>query len=485
MTVLTLDLGTSATKVALWGNEGLITIARAPLTTRHPQPGWAEQDAEEWWQSVVTSCAEARSTTPDAFGAVTAIGFSAARETFVLTDETFHPLAPGILWSDHRADSEVSELRDPDEFRAMTGVMATAGAHAAKLAWVAHREPELLGTARWVLAPRDFVIARLTGVAVTDQTLASRTGLAELGGWWLPESVQRYRERLPEIVAPTRVVGEARDDVADELGLPRGVQVIVGAGDRACEVLGVDATERAPMVSWGTTANVSVPHPGPVSELPQVAQVSRGALGGFVIEAGLSAAGAAIEWLSSLTGRTRDDLLAGAADVPPGSRGLIALPWLAGARAPWWKPDTHAAFIGLTDAHGPAELCRAIVEGVAYDVARCLDLIAPQAESLALAGAGAAGDLWREVLSAITGRPVVRRALDDAASVGARLMVATALGESVDVDELNSVVARDEPNSSIVRDYKDLRETADATASAIVNSVDLLRGRGSNPQPSD
>lgn len=470
MTVLTLDLGTSATKAALWGDDGLLALSRASLTTQHPHPGWAEQDAEEWWQSVVASCAEARQTEPDAFDAITAIGFSAARETFVLTDESLRPLGPGILWSDHRADAEVSELRDPDEFRAMTGVMATAAAHAAKLAWVAQRAPEMLGAARWVLAPRDFVIARLTAVAVTDQTLASRTGLAEIGGWWLPESVQRYRERLPEIVAPTRIVGEVRDDAADELGLPRGVEVIAGAGDRACEVLGVDATERAPMVSWGTTANVSVPHPGPATELPQVAQVSRGAFGGFVIEAGLSAAGAAIDWLSSLTGRTRDELLARAADVPPGSRSLVALPWLAGARAPWWKPDRHAAFVGLTDAHGPAELCRAIVEGVAYDAARCLDLIASQTESLALAGAGAAGDLWRDVLSGVTGKPVVRRALDDAASVGARLVVATALGETVEVDALNPAAGRDEPSVAAVHDYVSLRASADSVASKLIGS---------------
>ena len=71
---------------------------------------------------------------------------------------------------------------------------------------------------------------------------------------------------------------------------------------------------------------------------------------------------------------------------------MLALPWFAGARGPWWRPDAHAAFVGLTDAHGPAELARAIVEGVAFDVARCLELIAPERAELALAGAGAGQD---------------------------------------------------------------------------------------------
>ena len=135
------------------------------------------------------------------------------------------------------------------------------------------------------------------------------------------------------------------------------------------------------MVSWGTTANVSVPHAGPVAALPTVAAVSRGALGGFVVEAGLSAAGAALGWLATLTGRTHDDLLDAAATVAPGADGVLALPWFAGARGPWWRADAHAAFLGLTDAHGPAELARAVVEGIAFDVARCLELVAPDARS--------------------------------------------------------------------------------------------------------
>ena len=347
--------------------------------------------------------------------------------------------------------------------------MLTPGSHAAKLAWLVDNEPGELGAARWVLAPRDFVIARLTGAIVTDETLASRTGLCALGGWWLPEAVQRYRERLPEIVPSTRVVGVLRAEIATQLGLPDGVQVVAGAGDRTCEVLGAGASARTPMVSWGATANVSVPHAGPVEALPTVAQVSRGALGGFVVEAGLSAAGAAVAWVAQLTGRTHDDLLAAAADVPAGAHDAVALPWFAGARAPWWHADARASFIGLTDAHGPAELTRAVVEGVAYDVARCLELIAPDAEELALAGGGAGDELWRRVVSAVTGRPVVRRALDDAASVGARLVVASALGEDLDVDALNPVVAREAPNGKLVSDYAALRGTADAIASAVIN----------------
>ncbi len=100
MTVLTLDLGTSATKAALWGDDGLLAIARSEITSFHPQPGWAEQDPEDWWLSVVDACAQLRRGERADYDRIDAVGFSAARETFAGFDDEMQPIGPGILWSD-------------------------------------------------------------------------------------------------------------------------------------------------------------------------------------------------------------------------------------------------------------------------------------------------------------------------------------------------------------------------------------------------
>lgn len=163
---------------------------------------------------------------------------------------------------------------------------------------------------------------------------------------------------------------------------------MLGAGDRACEVLGVGATPHEPMVSWGTTANISIPHAGPIDALPAVATISHGARGGYLVVCGLSASGAAIARLARLTGREHDELLDAAALDAAGSEGVFALPWLHGARAPWFRPDAHAAFFGFDAGHGAPEMARAIVEAVALDAARSVELIAPAATALSLAGAG-------------------------------------------------------------------------------------------------
>jgi xylulokinase len=467
-TVLTLDLGTSATKAALWSGCRLAALTRVPIATAHPEAGWVEQDPSHWWSSVVDACAQVRAIAPDAYAAVRAMGFAATRESFVLVDEALRPLGPGILWSDQRAGLEAEKLGDPAEFRARTGVVLNAATHAAKLLWVREHRRDQFAEARWMLAPRDLVLACLTGQVVTDPSLASRTGwfAIERGGW-TSAGLDAAGERLPPVRPSTTVVDGLLREVARDLQLDRDVAIVLGAGDRACEVLGVGATGERPMVSWGTTANVSVPLRGG-AQAPTEAQVSVGALGGYVQEAGLSSSGAAIGWLESITGWSRDDLMVASGEVKPGAGGLLALAWLNGARAPWWRADTHAAFVGLTAAHGPAELARALVEAVALDAARCLELLAPDARELALAGSGAGDSLWRSALAACARMPVVRQALDEAASVGARIVVGVALGEHLDVGELNPTVTREEPNPALIDAYRDIRARSDTAAAAVL-----------------
>lgn len=464
--VLTLDLGTSATKAALWHGAELVGIARVPLTTVAPSPGYAEQYPESWWTSVVDACATLRAAHAGEYPAVATVACSAARETFALFDAALAPLGPGILWSDARAATEAGQLGDPDEFRAVTGVVLSPGCAAAKVAWVAAHEPSTFATARWVLAPRDLVVARLTGRVVTELTLASRTGWYSLAGTLLCGDA--LGSRLPQMVASTTALSVSAAG-ATALGLSPHVLVVPGAGDRACEVVGVGADTTTPMVSWGSTANVSVPCRGPVAALPVVAQVSCAAFDGFVVEAGLSAAGSAMEWLADLTNTAIDTLWSRAAVVEPGANGVHAYAWFNGARAPWWRADARAAFTGLTPATSAGQLARAIVESVAFDVAGSVELIAPNATRVALAGGGAANETWQTILAAVLDRSLVVRAHSDAASVGARLLAATATGESLNVEAVNAIISRVDPDTALVARYAELRVHADAGARQVLD----------------
>ena len=149
--ILTIDFGTTVTKVGLWGDGGLAALARSELTTTHPEVGWAEQDPLRWWTTLVIACAEARAQAPRAFAEVDVVACSGARQTFVPVTAKGDPVGKGILWSDHRAAAEARALAErmggDDINRARTGIPLDAGAVAAKLAWLAEHEPGRLDAA--------------------------------------------------------------------------------------------------------------------------------------------------------------------------------------------------------------------------------------------------------------------------------------------------------------------------------------------------
>ncbi len=491
--ILTVDFGTTVTKVGLWSEEGLVALTRSELTTLHPQVGWAEQDPLRWWTSVVIACAESRAQAPQAFGQVDVVACSGARQTFVPVTRAGEPVGKGILWSDRRAAAEAATLTGAlggeDINRARTGIPLDAGAVAAKLAWIAAHEPGRLPACDAIVSPRDLVVMRMTDEVVTDATFASRSGLYDFDGNAVRELAGPALGKLPSVVSSDTVVGPLKAVPGAELGLRPGIPVVIGAGDRQCEVLGSGASEEVPMVSWGTTANVSVPvHERPVPS-PAGAVVTRGATGGWLLEGGLSAAGSFLAWLGRLTGRGVDELAAQAAESPLGARGVIAVPWLDGARAPWWRDDARAGFVGLGAAHGVGDLSRAAIESVAWDVLRCMEVVTAgrlggsTAQSVTLGGAGTGLPLWVEVLTSILGVPATRHRSGEAASAGAALLAGLALGLDLSLEQLDPVGAVVTPDPTSVHLYRRLRPQVEHVAHAVLAATESLPSASSVSGP--
>ena len=458
--ILTVDLGTSATKARVWSDTGPVAHARADLTTSHPAPGWAEQDPEDWWTSLASAVA---SLGPAHRERVTAIAFSAARETFVPVDADGCPLGNGIVWSDRRAAHEAADLAQAaggvEAFRQRSGVILDAGSPLAKIEWLARHQPERLERARWIMAPRDLVVLRLTGEAVTDVTMAGRGGLLDARG-----SGARL---VPRVLAPTDVAGKLDETVAAALGLTPAIPVVIGAGDRACEAVGSRATRRDPVVSWGTTANLSAPVADRPEPIPAGATVSPGALGGFLLEYGLSAAGQCLEWLAGIAATSVSELATLAAHSPPGAGGILAVPWLNGARAPWWQPGAAGAFLNLRAGHTTEDMARALVEGVAFEVARSAETLGG-VDGVIVVGGGAARDLWPSVLAGVLGVPV-RRRRPEAASVGAYLVAAAAMEMPVDSTAVNPDIGTAAPDPELVGHYREMRARSDQAARAALD----------------
>ncbi len=486
MMILTIDFGTTVTKVGLWGDDGLVTLARSELATTHPQVGWTEQDPLRWWTTTVIACAEARAQAPREFAEVEVVACSGARQTFVPLTAKGDPIGKGILWSDHRAAASARRLAErmggDDINRARTGIPLDAGAVAAKLAWLTEHEPERLEAADLILSPRDLVVFRMTDQVVTDATFASRSGLYDFDGNAVRELAGPALGKLPSVVASDTVIGQLKPVPGAELGLRPGIPVVIGAGDRQCEVLGSGASEDRPMVSWGTTANVSVPVQERPVPSPAGAVVTRGADGGWLLEGGLSAAGSFLAWLGRLLDKTPDQLARMAAESPPGARGVVAVPWLDGARAPWWRDDARAGFMGLGAAHESSDLARAVMEAVAWDVLRVMEVVTvgrlggSAAAGVTLGGAGTGLPVWVEVLTSVLGVPATRRRSGEAASAGAALLAGKALGMGLSLDQLDPVVGVNEPEAEAVEVYRGLRPQVDHVAAAVLAATASLPG---------
>jgi xylulokinase len=474
--ILTIDLGTSVTKTAVWNDSGIVVAGHSVVTASHYEGGRTEQDPATWWRSVVEACDAAGARAgAGVMDAVDAVVFSSARQTFVPVTAAGEPVGPALVWSDRRARAEAAGLAETcggiENVHNRTGAVLDGAAVAAKVAWLAGHEPDRLTKSDWILSPRDLMVWELTGVVATDLSLASATGLYDTEGREIPELVGPAAGKLPEAVPSDTVIGKLRLDPARSLGLKAGIPVVIGAGDRACEVLGAGASTRRPMVAWGTTANVSVPVTRRPHPVPAALTVTRGAGGGWLLEGGLSAAGSFLAWVGGLTGASVEELARQAMTSPPGARGVLALPWPGGARAPWWCDDAGAGFVGIGFEHGPADLARSVLEAVAFDVARCLDAISATGidpRALAIGGSLATGPAWTEVLTGVTGLPARRRRSGEAAMAGAALLASGALAWGFDLDRVDPVTTETAPPPEVVGCYAGLRPQADRAAAAVL-----------------
>ncbi|MDA3630548.1 FGGY family carbohydrate kinase [Saccharopolyspora sp. WRP15-2] len=427
--MLGVDVGTTAVKVAVFELGGnLVATHTAAYPIHRPRPGWAEQDPMDWWRGC-TEGIQAVLAGLDA-DAVRSVGVVSQVNTHVFVDDQLRPLAPAIIWQDQRC-AEVARdldarLTSADKTRIWGGpIVLDASFVGSRAEWFARTEPELWARTRWVLSPKDFVIAKLTGRLATDQLSAVR--VAGPTGYLREavELVDGLAGKLPEIAGPEVVLGSA-----PELG---GAEVVVGTMDAYSAVFGTRTTESGRgMVSCGTSLVVagasaeSVPVPEVVTFPPK---------DGLFVHAGpTQAAGDALRWWCQASGLSIDEVLRSAG---AGAPGVIFTPHLMGERAPLWDSEVRGSFFGLSSATSQADLCRAVLQGVAMSARHVLDPVERACgfalPSLAFSGGGARSDLWTQIHADVLQRPIERLRVHDSAVLGAALLGAVGTGSYPDI----------------------------------------------------
>ncbi len=431
---LGIDVSTTATKAVLVDGNGSVMAAESEAYDyQTPQPQWAEQHPEVWWQATrsVLRGLDLRG--------VEAVGLTGQMHGLVLLGADDAPLRPAILWNDQRTAAECDEMRAAlglERLVAITGNDALPGFTAPKLLWVRNHEPDVYAAARRMLLPKDYLRLRLTGVHATDRAGGSGTQLFDLARRdWSAELLDQLGID-PGLLPPTfegpEVTGTVSREAAESTGLAVGTPVVAGGGDQAATAVGTGVVDPgAVMLSLGTSGVVFAATDAPVRD-PQGrvhafchALPERWHLMGVM----LSAAGS-LRWLRDTVAPGEDfaALAASAGDVPAGADGLLFLPYLTGERTPHADPLARGAFVGLTVRHGRAHLVRAVMEGVAFGLRDGLELMQAAGvgavDEIRASGGGTRSAVWRQVLADVLGASLVTPAASEGAAYGAALLAA-------------------------------------------------------------
>jgi xylulokinase len=455
-TLVGLDVGTTGVKAIAISPAGEI-VARAergyPLST--PQPGWSEQDPEDWWQASQAAL--------DDLGVddVAGIGLSGQMHGLVVLDGADRVLRPAILWNDQRTAAECAEIEERvglERLIALTGNRALTGFTAPKLLWLRRHEPETFARVEHVLLPKDYVRLRLTGERAIDVADASGTLLLDVANRRWSDDVLAALELPPEWLPTVLESPEVSGRTA------AGVAVAAGAGDQPAAALGVGIDRPGPLsVVLGTSGVVLAALPAYQAD-PQarVHAFCHAVPGGWQAMGVMLSAAGSLQWLHDVAapGVGFDALLDEAARWEPGAEGLVFLPYLAGERTPHADPDARGAFVGLEVRHDRGALVRAVLEGVAFGLRDSLELLLAlgvEAERGRASGGGARGRLWLEIVASVLGVPLELTAAEEGSAFGAALLGGVAGGVFADVHDAvaRCVRVRDvvEPNPAWAAAY--------------------------------
>ncbi|GAB5439199.1 xylulokinase [Falsiruegeria mediterranea] len=410
-----LDLGTSGVRALLVDGEGaVLASADRGLQVSHTQPGWSEQNPQDWVTASREALQELHAKAQAEMAQVQGIGLSGQMHGATLLDADGAVLRPCILWNDTRSHVQAAALDVRADVRALSGNIVFPGFTAPKLMWVAEHEPDVFAKVAKVLLPKDYLSFWLTGRAASDMSDSAGTSWLDVGarGWSdrLLAAGKMRRDQMPDVIEGTDVIGTLRPDLAQELGLSADVQVVAGGGDNAASACGVGALREGDgFVSLGTSGVILAArsgfHPDPGSAVHTFCH----AVPGRWYQMGVMlAATDSLNWLAGITGASPADLTAKLSDLRAPSK-VRFLPYLSGERTPHNDSAVRGAFVGLDIATNRTELTQAVLEGVSFGLRDSFEALrgtGADLPALLAIGGGTGSRYWVELLATILGVPL-------------------------------------------------------------------------------
>lgn len=440
---LGIDIGTSSTKSVLLAESGkIVAIGQQEYDFDTPHPGWAEQNPDVWWDAAKVTIQQVLHESGVNPNDIQGIGFSGQMHGPVFLDRSEHSLRPAIIWADQRSTEECREIYDligKDELCRTVGNPVDSGFMAATLLWLKKHEPTIYQQIHTLLLPKDYVKYCLTGERVTDPSDAGGTSLYHIRDLrWADEVLERLmldQPMLPQVRPSNEVIGTVTRSAASETGLAEGTPVVNGGSDQTMGALASVAIQEGIvmlMIGTGgtifTTMNsVVVDHELRMHTYPHCVPGKWHLLGAIL------AGGLTLKWFRKVASPddSYEKMTEDASAVPPGSEGVMFLPYLAGERTPHMDSFARGVLFGISVRHTRAHLIRAIMEGVIFAMRDCLEIfkalgVCP--EQIIAGGGGSRSRLWRQIQADILGVPVLTVETPEKSATGAAIIAGIGTG---------------------------------------------------------
>ena len=447
-----IDVGTTGTRAVIVRPDGDVVGAATgdhqPM--RMPKPGWAEQDPQDGWQATLVAIRAALEQAGLRGSDIAAVGFSGQMHGVVLLDKALAVLRPALIWCDQRSQPQceaITEKVGAQRLIQWVSNPALTGFSAPKLLWVRDNEPRTFERAAHFLLPKDFVRFRLTGEFATDVSDASGTLLFDVTHrHWSREMAAALEidlKLLPRAYESPEITGEITTEAAVLTGLSAGTPVVGGAGDQAASAVGngivLPGLTSATLGTSGVIFSYTdAPKLDPRGRIHTFCHAVPGKwhVMGVTQGAGLSLRwfrdnfGSSEHWLARhIDVDSYDIIIKQAEKIPPGSDGLLWLPYLMGERTPHLDAHARGMWFGLTAAHTRAHLIRSILEGVAFSLRDSLEIFKQldiPVEQIRASGGGSRSFLWREIQADVFGKELVTLQTSEGSALGAALLAGVA-----------------------------------------------------------
>jgi xylulokinase len=464
--ILAHDVGTEVNKAAIVGVDGkVIGTAAGEYGVVYPNPGWAEQDPQVYWEAIVKTTREVLTKTklkPSDIGAVT---FDAMMASIMPVNDKGKALRPILLWLDTRASKQA------DNFLMMFDLMellkrpvippASAKDQIPKIMWIKEKEPEIFAKTSKFIDVKDYLIYKCVGDFFVDWSCASLNGMFNINTKKLEKDIIQKiglsEEKLAKVVKTTEIVGNLKPEAAHELGLTENAQVVCGCGDVPAVGIGSGAIKNgSPHLYIGSSGWIALHTDKPQFDLSGVGTICSGDPSKLLLLGQMENCGACLKWFkdelceaekgtAEQTGKGVYQILDEEANQsPPGSKCLIFTPWMLGERCPFIDAKARGGFMNLSLNHNKRDMIRAVMEGVAYNTRWVQELFETNMKqkitSLSGVGGGAKSNIWMQIFADVLGKPIRQiNVLQDVGSVGAAMVAAVGLGVYKDFDSLEKI----------------------------------------------